>query len=136
MLFSQQTPTCGLLLPWNFSALFSMTEPITTDTIAAVAEPFIRRAVDIEKVTHVRIFNEHFGVTPWVTACVWNRLVHHDIVPSKAYPKHLLWALLFFKVYSTEHVHCSICQTTPETYRNWVRAMMVALNQLELYVVS
>jgi len=58
--------------------------PLPVAFIVTAASPIIRRAVDVEKITHIRLFKEHFGVSPLVACCVWNRLAHHGIVPSKA----------------------------------------------------
>ena len=101
-----------------------------------MAQPLVRRAVDVEKVTHIRLFGEHFGVSPWVVACVWNKLVQYSFVPAKGSVKHLLWILLFFKVYATELVLASICECDAETYRIWNRKMLEALGQLKREVVS
>jgi hypothetical protein len=39
---------------------------------------------------------------------------------AAAEPKHLLWSLVFIKVYSTEEVHCSIVGwPDPKTFRKW-----------------
>ena len=41
-------------------------------------------------------------------AHLWNRIIAHDQSETSGNPKHLLWALVFLKVYSTEEIHCSI----------------------------
>jgi len=134
--FRTNQTACGLLLPWYFAGLFTMTGYISMDLVAIVATPLIRRSIDVEKVTHIRLFGEHFGVSPWVTACVWNKLLELQLVPNRAQVKHLLWTLLFFKVYATEQVLSSICECNAETYRIWVRRMLDALGQLKRKVVS
>ena len=103
--------------------------------VATAAQPLIRRAVDVERVTHLRLFSEHFCISPWVTACVCNRLVEHDFLPAKANPKHLLWTLLFMKVYATEQVLATICECNAETFRIWVRSMLDGLGLLKNKVV-
>jgi len=108
---------------------------ITVTVVASAAHPIIRRSVDVEKITHIRLFKEHFGVSPWTTSCVWNRLVSHDCLPAKARPVHLLWTQFFLKVYSTELVLASACECNPDTYRNWVRLMLDGLVRLESFVV-
>ena len=109
---------------------------ITVDTVSSAAHPIIRRAVDVERVTHLRLFSEHFCVSPWVTSCIWNRMIDHDCLPDKANLKHLLWTLFFMKVYATEFVLASACECDPVTYRKWVHLILEALNELEAYVVS
>ena len=51
-------------------------------------------------------FRSLFGVSSRITANIWNRVV--PSVNGQAHPKHLLWALVFLKVYSSEEVQCAI----------------------------
>ena len=60
-------------------------------------------------------FRAHFCVTPSLCAEIWARLAFQ---PSGK-PIHLLWALLFLKTYSTEHVHAAFCQVDEKTFRKW-----------------
>lgn len=110
-------------------------ETISIGIIISAASDIIRRAVDVEKSTHIRTFKEHFGVSPWVVCCVWNRLALHSCLPPKAAPIHLLWTLLFLKVYSTERVLANTCGCDPETFRDWVKSMLHGLVWLEDFVV-
>ena len=52
-------------------------------------------------------FRSCFGAPSEVVAEIWNR-IEPTIDKPGAHPKHLLWALVFLKVYSTEDIHCSI----------------------------
>ena len=60
-----------------------------------------------------------FGAPVVVIATLWNRLIPLiDMSGSK--PKHLLWALVFLKVYSTTMVHCRIVGwPDAKTFRKW-----------------
>ena len=64
-----------------------------------------------------RKFRGLFSVSPKVCSDVWEKVYLN--IDSGAEPKHLLWGFLFLKVYSTEHVHCSIVGTSPKTFRKW-----------------
>ena len=92
------------------------------------AEEFRRLGADLMNRSaedHGKVFQErwtaHFEVEPEVIADVWQCLVadiEEDDTPEEkiAEPSHLLWALLFLKVYSTEAVLSSICGVDEDTY--------------------
>ena len=42
-----------------------------------------------------------FGAPSEIVADIWNRIVAHGPIDSGGKPKHLLWALIHLKVYST-----------------------------------
>lgn len=46
-------------------------------------------------------FKSHFGTTPGVCAFVWNAIAQHS---AGAEFYHLLWALMFIKIYASEAV--------------------------------
>lgn len=64
-----------------------------------------------------------FGAPISVITILWNRIypsLEGDSKAAGANPKHLLWALVFLKVYSTTLVHCRIVGwPDPKTYRKW-----------------
>ena len=68
-----------------------------------------------------------FGAKSDVIATIWNIILPAVILDqdrdnglSRAAPKHLLWALILMKVYSTEEIHCSIVGWPHrETFRKW-----------------
>jgi hypothetical protein len=46
--------------------------------------------------------------------------VAKGITASSARPRHLLWALVFLKVYASEDVHCCLVgYVDAKTYRKW-----------------
>jgi hypothetical protein len=65
-----------------------------------------------------RDFRSLFGLSANVCSVVWNLC---DF-PTGTEPVHLLWALLFMKVYGTEPVLIAIVGTGPnrKTFRKWV----------------
>jgi hypothetical protein len=68
-----------------------------------------------------------FGAPSVVIAEIWQRIV--PMVEEKTYRKHLLWGLLFLKVYSTEEVHCALVgHPTKKEFRqkSWHIVEMVA----------
>jgi hypothetical protein len=64
-------------------------------------------------------FRGFFGAPLDVVTDLWNR-VDVFIDDKAALPKHLLWALIFIKVYATEAVHCALVGWPDEkTFRKW-----------------
>ena len=64
-------------------------------------------------------FRSCFGASSEIVADLWNR-IETSIDEAGAEPKHLLWALVFMKVYSTEDIHCSIVGwPSVRTFRKW-----------------
>ena len=93
------------------------------------------------EVVENRLFKEHFGISVTVALIVWNLLVENDLVPEKGQMKHLLWTLLFLKVYPKQGPVCSIVGGSdgaidPKTFRKWVWAFIFAISYLEEEVVS
>eukprot|EP00536_Pseudo-nitzschia_multiseries_P013950 jgi/Psemu1/36962/gm1.36962_g len=86
------------------------TRMVTEETIERVAREVLRwperrkwNSRDI-----VRRFKAYFGASGTIVADVWNRIVDQGPLESGGEPKHLLWALIHLKVYSTVEIHCSI----------------------------
>jgi hypothetical protein len=72
-------------------------------------------------------FRALFGAPCIVIAEIWHRLI--PMVEEKTDRKHLLWGLLFLKVYSTEEVHCAIVgHPTKKEFRqkSWHIVEMIA----------
>lgn len=60
-----------------------------------------------------------FGAPSDIIADIWNRMNAYGLKDG-AHPKHLLWALVFLKVYSTEEIHCSIVGwPSAKTFSKW-----------------
>ena len=59
-------------------------------------------------------------------------LQNNILVNSKG--EHLLWALMFFKVYSTENMNRKIVRVDEKNFRKWSWIMVKALSRL--YLVS
>lgn len=60
-----------------------------------------------------------FGASLNIITLLWNLLVP-VLDMNGCHPKHLLWSLLFLKVYSTTAVHCRIVGwVDPKTFRKW-----------------
>ena len=57
---------------------------------------------DRSHATQNQCFKALCGVHPTVCAIVWGELKQYMLVKDACKPKHLLWALIFLKTYTTE----------------------------------
>ena len=82
---------------------------------------------------HLRMFKCYFGVSPFIAGCILDRLNdQHLCFRSASDVRHLLWALLFLKVYSFEEVLARLVGYTPKTYRQHVWSMLKNLAALSV----
>lgn len=73
-----------------------------------------------------------FGANATVIATIWNKIVDDGNLDRLARPKHLLWALLFLKLYDTEDVHCRIVGwVDPKTFREWSWYFVEKISQMK-----
>ena len=107
----------------------------STDEHAIVtAAQMILKKESTSKVTEDRHFREMFGCSAKVVLQIWN-MINADI---KGSPKidHLLWSLMFLKLYSKETVTSRLAGGVDEkTYRKWVWIFVTAIADLEVDVV-
>lgn len=82
-----------------------------------------------------RTFRSQFGVSWHVCEVVWNMLDLHQR-DEKREPKHLLWALLFVKVYGNESTHSKMVGTTSKTFRKWAWRTLTEIADFKAMVVS
>ena len=86
--------------------------------------------------TSMRFFLTFFGTTPWVCSLLWAMLKPFETMPRGVKPCHLLWALMFMKVYATETVHASIAGCDEKTFRKWSWIFVEGIAGLEASFVS
>lgn len=79
-----------------------------------------------------RMFRATLGVSCATGAMLWNKLEPTTKISDRAKPKHLLWTLVFLKVYKTEPIHLKItgCKSR-DTFRQWVNRFATAIADLE-----
>ena len=84
------------------------TDTSTLDSLSLVVEEIMTIARDMQdrgsqcvraKVVEDRLFKEYFGVSVTIVLVIWNLLNEHDLILKKGEIKHLLWALVFLKVF-------------------------------------
>ncbi len=82
-----------------------------------------------------RKFKQMFGCTPTVLGECWVLLSKNSEMEDLR-PEHLLWACLFLKVYSKESIHATMAGCCEKTFRKYVWAVIIAISDLEPYIVS
>lgn len=94
---------------------------VSEEVMAAVAAevlefPQARRYSQAMKDKKIR---GHFGASIAIITAIWNEIEASVDAPG-AMPKHLLWALVFLKIYASEEVHCRLVGwTDSDTFRKW-----------------
>jgi hypothetical protein len=87
--------------------------------------------------TEDRDFREFFGCGVLVCLHLWRRLIASDVLPHGGRVDHLLWTLMFLKLYTKQQALCALAGgVDKETYRTWCRRFLHAIASLEPFVVS
>ena len=81
-----------------------------------------------------RRFLSHFGISPEVVAILWTSI--HHMLPPSSLSIHLLWCLLFMKVYASESVLCGIVGTNEKSFRQHVWIVITAISSQRNQFVS
>ena len=78
-----------------------------------------------------------FGVSVAVILDAWYRMVGaQNLLPKGGKVYHMLWALMFMKLYGSEASLCAHAGgIDPKTLRKWVWPFIFALSELEYYDV-
>jgi hypothetical protein len=86
----------------------------------------------------MRIFRQHFGCSPLVLYKCWGLLSEDAtrINDESIVPTHLLWTLLFLKVYGRETTNANLCRVSDKTFRTFTWRVLYAIADLESEVVS
>ena len=81
-------------------------------------------------------FRSCFGAPSEVVADLWNRIKGEGEIESGGHPKHLLWALIHLKVYSTAEIHCSIVGwPSRKTFSKWAWYFIERIAELKDTVI-
>ena len=114
------------------------------------ATNFLHQAHRMLRLTNVLIgstfeqrYKQTFGLSPFLTSVLWYRLVtaaedteSSYSLPLSTQPKHLLWALLFLRIYATEAINANITGSSKKTFRKWSWIVVNAIADLYSTVVS
>jgi hypothetical protein len=101
--------------------------------IERIAQPIINAGNPFGSAqVHGRRFRAFFGVTSYHVSLLWDMCVDKCNVPLGSMPKHLLWSLLFLRLYSCEHVSAAMCGCDEKTFRKWSWEFVEALGRLDM----
>jgi len=93
------------------------------------AEIIIRRSLR-NSITGNRRYKAFFGISPDTCARIWFLIGRKH--PEGSKPKHLLWGLMFLRLYATEYVHASIAMCDEKTFRKWSLKYVSLMSHLEV----
>lgn len=111
--------------------------PPDPEYILEVGREIMNRRGQGSSFTEERRFREHFGCAPPVAAKIWELINPELTVPGDATVAHMMWSLMFLKMYSKEGTISGIAGGVDEkTYRKWVWLFVFAIAELESSVVS
>ena len=109
---------------------------IRPEVFAAIGSMMMRRQSAIAEATEERRFYAIFGTSTMICSLLWKMIDPKSIMPKGVSPHHLLWALMFMKIYSSEHVHCAMADGVDEkTFWKWAWIFVLAIADLEYHVV-
>ena len=82
-------------------------------------------------------FRATFGCGILVFLSLWSTLEMADLLPDGGTIDHLLWTLLFLKMYSNQKALCSLAGgVDATTFRKWTKLFIASIASLEPFLVS
>lgn len=109
---------------------------VSADTFLLEGRRIMRHVSQISSAVEYRRFRGNFGTTPENCVILWDMITPNESMPKGVKCCHLLWALMFLKLYASEHVLCSRAECDEKTFRKWVWLFVLALADLEPKFVS
>ena len=104
------------------------------DEITLRASAILRRAASREATTtNMRRFTSMLGASPKVVALLW-MIAGETTNASKL--EHLLWALMFLKVYASEAVHAALAGVDEKTFRKWSWFWVKVISELDIVCLN
>lgn len=85
---------------------------------------------NIQNAPFNRRFRSFFGTSPIICSSLWGLLAGSR--PAYSQPKHLLWALMFLRLYNTEHIHARLAGVDEKTFRKWSWAFVREIAKIQL----
>ncbi len=91
----------------------------------------------VARSTSRRRFRATFGQSPIICSIIWDKIEEaRQTMPQGAKTIHLLWAMMFVKLYCCEEVNASLAGCHEKTFRKWCWLFVFAISDLEGEVVS
>jgi hypothetical protein len=114
--------------------------PLDEEFFEQAGMQLLGRPIHGSEVVRLRRFRSSFGCSPKVVAHIWNTIDPYEDKYFESYkglsPNHLLWSLLFLKVYSTEAQHAVMVAVDEKTFRKWSWLFVEEIASLLPEVVS
>ena len=85
--------------------------------------------------TDLKQFRSFYGCSPSNCAILWAKIRQKKLAP-RAEPKHLLWALMFLKLYNTEEAFAGFLGVDKDTFSEWLFHLVKAIAKLRPDYVS
>lgn len=80
-----------------------------------------------------RRFKSFFGCSPTICSILWDHIDQDvGLAHARVQPFHLMWALMFLKVYDNEHVNAAFARCNELTFRSWTRAVIICLSDMDV----
>lgn len=112
---------------------------IPADTFAEIGCRIANRHRRRSKKIELRRFKAYFGCSPERCAQLWS-LIHQNKSAKRwvrgGSPQHLMWALLWLKLYNTEEVVSGMAGCDEKTFRKWYWRFVEAIAALKEKTVS
>ena len=90
----------------------------------------LRRAPSLNVMPFNRRYRSLFGTSPDVCTKLWKYIGESKL--KKSLPVNLLWGLMLFKVYASEHIKCCIALVDEKTFRKWSEIFMKLLADISV----
>ena len=104
--------------------------PISAKRFAQFGSDMANSSPCLSTLSECKRFRALFGVAPNICALLWDLLSHRRPISSR--PVHLLWPLLFIKVYGSENTHRAIAGVDAKTFRKWSWCFVHLLADLQI----
>lgn len=106
---------------------------VTPAMFQLLADELTRNCPHFSAMQQDRRYRAMFGVPIGIVHLVWTKLLSDSPV-NGGRPVHLLWTLMFLKVYASENVFRTIHGADEQTFRNWTWKFIAAI--ASIHVVS
>jgi hypothetical protein len=95
------------------------------------------RHKNVATANEVTRFHSMFGTSPEICSLLWDHVDPLSTMPNGVQDAHLLWGLMFLKLYAAESVHCALAGGVDEkTFRKWCWTFVYAIADLAPDFVS
>ena len=112
------------------------------ESFLSLGKQLMLRAKVVVLATDLTRFRSMFGTSPEMCARLWRMLDPFASMPKGVHQRHLLWALMFLKLYCAESVLCTLAggetgrAVDEKTFRKWCWLFVEAISETQYSVVS